>query len=95
MVLALSSELLRKNLRSHITFTYDGVDNSFMRFFTCFKVCVDGFIFGCKHLIGLNAYHLKSKHLGVLLSANLLDGNNSLFTIALAVIEAESKEIWK
>ncbi|KAI0497570.1 hypothetical protein KFK09_020802 [Dendrobium nobile] len=50
---------------------------------------------GCRFLIGVDACHLKSKYLGVLLSANCLDGNNGLFTIAFVVAESESRKSWE
>ncbi|PKU62599.1 hypothetical protein MA16_Dca028603 [Dendrobium catenatum] len=91
----LRSELLRRNPGSHITYQCDNNNKSFKRFFVSFKVCIDGFLSGCRHLIGVDACHLKSKYLGVLLSANCLDGNNGLFTIAVAVAESESKKSWE
>ncbi|PKU67989.1 hypothetical protein MA16_Dca007024 [Dendrobium catenatum] len=90
----MTAELLDRNMGSHITYTFNGIDNSFQRFYVSFKVCVDGFLYGCRPLISLDACHLKSKYLGVFLSANSVDGNNGLFTIAFAVIEAESKHSW-
>ncbi|PKU74228.1 hypothetical protein MA16_Dca021632 [Dendrobium catenatum] len=90
----LTAELLDRNPGSHITYTFNAIGNSFQRFYVSFKVCVDGFLFGCRPLISLDACHLKSKYLGVLLSANSVDGNNGLFTIAYVVVEAESKHSW-
>ncbi|KAI0493727.1 hypothetical protein KFK09_023851 [Dendrobium nobile] len=91
----LRSELLKRNPTSHITYQCDNNNKSFKRFFVSFKVCIDGFLSGCRHLIGVDACHLKSKYLGVLLSANCLDGNNGLFTIAVAVAESKSKKSWE
>ncbi|XP_020682036.2 uncharacterized protein LOC110099280 [Dendrobium catenatum] len=90
----MAAELLDRNPVSYITYTFNATDNSFQRFYVSFKVYVDGFLYGCKPLISLDACHLKSKYLGVLLSANSVDGNNGLFTIAFAVVEAESKHSW-
>ncbi|KAI0495495.1 hypothetical protein KFK09_021796 [Dendrobium nobile] len=90
----LTAELLDRNSGSHITYTFNAIGNYFQRFYVSFKVCVDGFLFGCRPLISLDACHLKSNYLGVLLSANSVDGNNGLFTIAYAVVEAESKHSW-
>ncbi|PKU80922.1 hypothetical protein MA16_Dca025506 [Dendrobium catenatum] len=91
----LRSELLKRNPGSHVTYQCDNNNKSFKRFFVSFKVCIDGFLSGCRYLIGVDACHLKSKYLGVLLSANCLDGNNGLFTIAIAVAESESKKSWE
>ncbi|XP_020676180.1 uncharacterized protein LOC114578331 [Dendrobium catenatum] len=90
----LHAELLNRNPGSHITYSYDKLDHSFRRFYICFKVCEDGFLYGCRPLISLDACHLKSKHLGMLLSATSLDGNNGLFPLAFSVVETESKQTW-
>ncbi|KAL0921330.1 hypothetical protein M5K25_008392 [Dendrobium thyrsiflorum] len=90
----LTAELLDRNPGSHITYTFNAIDNAFQRFYVSFKVCVDGFLFGCRPLVSLDACHLKSKYLGVLLSANTIDGNNGLFTVAFAVVETEPKHTW-
>ncbi|PKU59816.1 hypothetical protein MA16_Dca027652 [Dendrobium catenatum] len=88
-------ELLNRNPGSHITYMCDKKSNAFQRMFVSFKVCIEGFIVGCRYLIGVDACHLKSKYLGVLLSANCLDANNGLYTLAYAVAEAESKKSWE
>ncbi|KAL0916752.1 hypothetical protein M5K25_014287 [Dendrobium thyrsiflorum] len=88
----LKSELMKRNPGSHISYLCDNQNHSFKRFFVSFKVCIDGFFAGCRYLIGIDACHLKSKYLGVLMAANCLDGNNGLFTIAFAVAESESKK---
>lgn len=80
-MLKLILELISRNLSSHIIYLYDMIDNSFMRFYVLFKVCVDGFLVRCRPLIGLDTCHLKSKYLGMLLSANSLYDNNGLFII--------------
>lgn len=69
-VLAFQVELLKRNPYSHITYSCKKHDGSFERFCLSFKVCIDGFIICCGHLICLDACHLKSKYLGVLLSSN-------------------------
>ncbi|KAI0498686.1 hypothetical protein KFK09_019576 [Dendrobium nobile] len=93
-VSTLQAELISRNPGSHITYTYDVRDNSFQRFYVSFKVCSDGFKYGCRPLISLDACHLKSKHLGMLLSVISLDGNNGLFPIGFVVVENESKQTW-
>ncbi|KAI0508164.1 hypothetical protein KFK09_014298 [Dendrobium nobile] len=83
----LKAELLERNHGSHITYTFDSSDHAFQRFYVSFKVCANGFLSGCRPLISVDACHLKSKYLGMLLS----DG---LFNIAYAVVEIESKQTW-
>lgn len=59
-----------------------------------FKVCIGGFIIGCRTLVSSDAYHIKLKNLGVLLFVNLLNGCNNLFTLIFVVVEIESKNTW-
>ncbi|PKU82611.1 hypothetical protein MA16_Dca019286 [Dendrobium catenatum] len=60
---SLHVELIGRNPGSHITYMFDQHENSFQRFYVSFKVCTDGFMYGCRPLISLDACHLKSKHL--------------------------------
>ncbi|KAI0498808.1 hypothetical protein KFK09_019703 [Dendrobium nobile] len=91
----LRSELISRNPGSHITYLLENQNQAFKRFFVSFKACIDGFLAGCRYLVGIDACHLKSKYLGVLLSANCLDGNNGLYTIAFAIAESESRNSWE
>ncbi|XP_020677539.1 uncharacterized protein LOC110096108 [Dendrobium catenatum] len=91
---SLHVDLIGRNPGSHITYMFDQHDNSFQRFYVSFKVCTDGFMYGCRPLISLDACHLKSKHLRMLLLATSLDGNNGLFPLAFDVVETESKQTW-
>jgi hypothetical protein len=49
---------------------------------------------GCRPIIGLDGCHLKGVYGGQLLSAVGRDGNDNLFPIAMAVVEAETKDSW-
>ncbi|XP_020695732.1 uncharacterized protein LOC110109137 [Dendrobium catenatum] len=93
-VLTLHVELIGRNHGSHITYMYDQCDNSFKRFYVSFKVCIDGFMYSCRPLISSDACYLKSKHLGMLLLAISLDGNNGLFPLGFFFVETESKQTW-
>ncbi|PKA49737.1 hypothetical protein AXF42_Ash004278 [Apostasia shenzhenica] len=88
-------ELLQTYTGSHIILDYSLEDFTFQRFFLSFKVCVEGFIKGCRPLIGLDACHLKGKYLVMLISATALDGNRQLYPIAYAVVEGENKDSWQ
>ena len=89
----LKAELLRRNLSSTVYFELDE-SNCFSRFFFCFKASREGFIHGCRKVIGLDACHLKGKYKGVLLGATVIDGNSGLFPLAYAVAEIESRNSW-
>ncbi|XP_062006062.1 uncharacterized protein LOC133723261 [Rosa rugosa] len=49
---------------------------------------------GCRPCIRLDGCHLKSVHKGQLLSAMGIDGNNGIYPIAWAIVEAESRDTW-
>nr|GMD95392.1 uncharacterized protein LOC109172155 [Ipomoea batatas] len=67
----------------------------FVRLYICFRACKEGFISGCRPIIGLDGCHLKgSQKGGQLLSAIGLDGDNSIFPVAFAIVEGELKDSW-
>ncbi|XP_074298760.1 uncharacterized protein LOC141629688 [Silene latifolia] len=49
---------------------------------------------GFRSLIGVDGAHLKGNHGGVLSFAVALDGNNEIFSVAIALVEAENKDSW-
>ena len=67
---------------------------SFERLYIRFEVQMQGFHNCCRPIIGLDGCHLKGVYGGQLLSAVGRDGNNNLFPISLAVVEAETKDSW-
>ena len=66
----------------------------FKRTFISFKATVEGFLKGCRPLIGVDGYFLKGPYKGVLLVALGLDGNNGYFSIAYVVVQQENKSNW-
>jgi len=66
----------------------------FKRFFLSMAAMKMGFKKGCRQFIGLDGCHLKGPYGGVLLSAISLDGNNGLFPLAIAIVEAENRDSW-
>ena len=54
--------------------------------FVCFGAAASGFKF-CQPILDLNGTHLKSKYLGILLSATSIDATSALFPIAHAVVD--------
>lgn len=49
----------------------------------------------CRTLIGLDAYFLKGNFGSQLISGVGKDGNNKMMPITYAVVEAETKDLWK
>nr|KAJ0190880.1 hypothetical protein LSAT_V11C800442890 [Lactuca sativa] len=56
---------------------------------------VDGWLDGCRKVIGINGCFLKGICKGELLSAVRRDGNNNIYPIAWAVVNVENKNTWK
>lgn len=67
---------------------------TFRRLFICYKPISVGLIEGCRPFIGIDGCFLKGPYKGQLLSAVSLDGNNGLFPIGIAIVEAENNESW-
>jgi hypothetical protein len=53
-----------------------------------------GFLQGCRPVVGLDACFLKGMYKGQFMSAVGRDANNNMYPIAMAVVEAETKDYW-
>ncbi|XP_031120429.1 uncharacterized protein LOC116023567 [Ipomoea triloba] len=71
---------------------YDG-KKRFLRFYMCWGACKQGYKF-LRPIIGVDGCHLKGLHGGQLLLAIGVDGNDSVFPLAYAVVEGERRESW-
>ncbi|XP_050239591.1 uncharacterized protein LOC126688796 [Quercus robur] len=69
-------------------------DSSFHRFFVSFHASISGFQQGCRPLLFLDSTPLNSKYQGVLLSATAADGDDGIFPVAFAVVDAETNDNW-
>ncbi|KAG8369469.1 hypothetical protein BUALT_Bualt14G0016900 [Buddleja alternifolia] len=67
----------------------------FHKFYVCFYALKQGFLAGCRPIIGVDGCHLKGPHSGVLLTAVSVDPNNNLYPLAYAVVGSETKEAWE
>ncbi|KAK2648474.1 hypothetical protein Ddye_015963 [Dipteronia dyeriana] len=54
-----------------------------------------GYLEGCRPFIGLDGYHLKGPHEGILFYAIALDANCGVYPLALGVCEIECSDTWK
>ncbi|XP_018441735.1 uncharacterized protein LOC130507350 [Raphanus sativus] len=70
-------------------------DSSFHRVFVAFHASVYGFLEGCRPLVFLDSVPLKSKYQGTLLAATSVDGDEEVFPLAFAVVDAESEDNWE
>ena len=48
----------------------------FSRMFVCIRVCVDGFLAGCRPYLGVDSTHLTRKYKGQLATGTAIDGYN-------------------
>ncbi|GKV28230.1 hypothetical protein SLEP1_g37311 [Rubroshorea leprosula] len=91
-------ELLKKNPTS--TFEIDARKPTpdsklvFLGFYVCFATLREGFIAGCRPILGLDGAFLKGPCKGQLLFAVGRDANNQMYPIAWAIVEGESTSIW-
>ncbi|KAJ0244431.1 F105 protein [Hirschfeldia incana] len=87
-------KIMETNPGSLATFTTKE-DSSFHRVFVSFHASVYGFLEGCRPLVFLDSVPLKSKYQGTLLAATSVDGDDEVFPLAFAVVDAESEENWE
>ncbi|KAF6154166.1 hypothetical protein GIB67_016418 [Kingdonia uniflora] len=59
-----------------------------------FKASFDGWLRGCRPVLGLDGCFLKGKYGGVCLSLIGLDGNNTLFLVAIYLCRSECYNTW-
>ncbi|XP_023766429.3 uncharacterized protein LOC111914957 [Lactuca sativa] len=67
----------------------------FSKFYVCFKAVRDGWLEGCRPVIGLDGCFLKGIVRGEVISAVGRDANNHIYPLAWAVVCVENKETWK
>ncbi|XP_021839581.2 uncharacterized protein [Spinacia oleracea] len=75
----------------------EGIETSlvvFQRIYICLQPCKEGFMAGCRPILGVDGCHLRGSHPGVLLTAVGKDGNNNIFPVAWAVVETKNSETW-
>ena len=66
----------------------------FQRLYVCYEAQKVGFVSGCRPIIGLDGCFLKGLYGGQVLAAIGRDGNENMFPIAMAVVEAENMDSW-
>ncbi|WCJ26844.1 MuDR family transposase [Euphorbia peplus] len=86
-------KIAETNPGSFATFTTKE-DSSFHRLFVSFHASLYGFLQGCRPLLFLDSIPLKSKYQGTLLAATSADGDDGVFPVAFAVVDAESNDNW-
>ncbi|CAI9285045.1 unnamed protein product [Lactuca saligna] len=89
-------KLVEGNLVEHYDME-DGPDGKkyFSKFYCCFQGVKQGWIEGCRRVIGLDGCFLKGVCKGELLCAIGRDANDKIYPIAWAVVNVENKQNWK
>ena len=91
-------EILRTNPGSTVKLDMeDGPDGKkyFSKFYCCFQGVKQGWIEGCRRVIGLDGCFLKGVCKGELLCAIGRDANDKIYPIAWAMVNVENKQKWK
>ncbi|GAB2287245.1 hypothetical protein Dimus_039812 [Dionaea muscipula] len=87
-------KIMESNPGSLATFTTKE-DCSFHRLFVSFYASLYGFQQGCRPLLFLDSIALKSKYEGTLLAATAADGDDAVFPVAFAVVDAQTDDNWR
>lgn len=87
-------EQIRKTNPGSIASIATGQENCFQRLFISYRAAIYGFLNACRPLLELDRVHLKGKYLGLLFCAAAVDANDTLFPLAIAVVDVESDENW-
>lgn len=61
----------------------------FQSIFICLKPVLDGFLQGCRHIIGLDGVHSIGAYPGICLTVVAKVGNNNIFPLAWSVVDVE------
>jgi hypothetical protein len=67
---------------------------TFQRLYMSLAACKEGFMEACRPVIGVDGCFLKGHFKGQLLAAVGRDPNDNIYPIAIAVVEAETKDSW-
>lgn len=70
------------------------VSPTFQMLYMSLAACNEGFRKTCRHVIGVDGCFLKGRYGGQLLAAVGKDPNDNIYPIAIAVVEAETKDSW-
>ncbi|KAF9588346.1 hypothetical protein IFM89_008776 [Coptis chinensis] len=94
LVPELCRQILKRNpgsIAKH--FVSDGT-KSFIGVAVAFKSSIDGWLNGCRPIVGFDGCFLKGKYGGCCLTAIGLDAMNGIFPLAVYVCQGENKDTW-
>ncbi|KAL7226064.1 hypothetical protein ACSBR1_021239 [Camellia fascicularis] len=84
---------MRTNPGSVFELDVDESSGCFWRLFVAFHGCLYGFLL-CRPLLFVDGTFLKGRYKGHLLTATSKDGNQGLFPLAFAIVDAENQDNW-
>ncbi|XP_020412157.1 uncharacterized protein LOC18792877 [Prunus persica] len=89
-------ELRRTNVGNTVIIKceLEGERPRFQNIYICLAAVKQGFLQGCRPVIGFDVCHIKGHHPGQLLSVVSMDPSNDMYLIAYAVAEVEKYETW-
>ncbi|KAJ6806477.1 uncharacterized protein M6B38_174700 [Iris pallida] len=90
----LCNQILLSNRQNIATCSRDVALYTFNSLCIAYKASMDGFISGCRPIIGLDGCFLKGKYGGALLAATSLDARNGLFPLAIYICRSEDTNNW-
>ncbi|CAM8925431.1 unnamed protein product [Rhodiola kirilowii] len=69
-------------------------DSNFQGLFVSFRASLLGFQQGCRALLFLDSFELRTKKRETLISATAPDGDDKMFPVAFAIVDKETNENW-
>lgn len=69
-------------------------DCKFSQLFISFASCMQGFLFGCRPCIFVDAGHLSGPFGGTMLSACTVDADNRILPLAIGIVSCENYDNW-
>ncbi|XP_022887999.1 uncharacterized protein LOC111403646 [Olea europaea var. sylvestris] len=84
-----------KRTNSGTTTFVEGYAGEFRRLYVCLGALKEGFIRGCRRVIGLDGFFIKMEYGGQLLSVVGVDANNGMYPVVYAVVEVENGDNWR
>ncbi|GMY23069.1 hypothetical protein FCV25MIE_18310 [Fagus crenata] len=91
---AYCEQVRKTNPGSIATVVATGQENCFQCLFISYHASIYGFINACRPLLEFDKAHVKGKYLGSLLCAAAVDADDTLFPLAIAIVDVESDENW-
>ncbi|KAM7463619.1 hypothetical protein LguiA_031740 [Lonicera macranthoides] len=88
----LEAQIEKSNPNSLLYWKACSETNKFLYLCVAFRSSLDGWIKGCRPIVGLNGCFLKGKYRGVCLCAIGMDGNNGMFLLAIFICKNEDGE---